>query len=65
MNKIITGNMMQQGIIHKKSAPSRRTLPLEIFDKKKAFFQKQFYFKVFLGRTTPKVPFLKIPDTAL
>ena len=56
---------MQQGIIHKKSAPSRRTLPLEIFDKKKAFVQKLFYFKVFLGRTTPKVPFLKIPDTAL
>ena len=38
MNNIITGNMMQQGIIHKKSAPSSWTLPLEIFDKKVPFF---------------------------
>ena len=34
-------------------------LSLVIFPKKVPFFQKQCYFMVFLGKTTPKVHFLK------
>ena len=48
---------MIQGIIQKKSASSNRTLPL--FDKKSPFFQKKCYFKVFPGKTKPKLPFFK------
>ena len=35
------------------------TLPHVIFDRKVSFFQKLCYFKVFLGKTKPKVPFFK------
>ena len=49
-----------QGIIKNKSASGSRMLSLVIFDKKSAsFFQKLCYFKVFLGITSLKVPFLK------
>ena len=49
-----------QGIIKNKSASGSRMLSLVIFDKKSAsFFQKLCYFKVFLGITLLKVPFLK------
>ena len=49
-----------QGIFQKKSASSSQMLLLVIFDKKKCpFFQKQCCFKVFLCKTTPKVPFFK------
>ena len=48
------------GIIQKKSAPGSQMLPFVIFDKKVSFFpKKRFIFKVFLGKTTTKKPFLK------
>ena len=46
-------------MIQKKSASGSWMLPLAIFDKKVPFFHKQYYFKVFLGKTSPKVPFFK------
>ena len=49
-----------QGIIQSKSASGSPMLPLVIFDKKRASFSKKLcYFKVFLGITSLKVPFLK------
>ena len=45
------------GIIQKKSASGSRTLPFVILTKKCPFFQKWCYFNVFLGNTSPKVPF--------
>ena len=65
-----------QGIIQKKLASGNQTLPLVIDEKVPFFPQKQCYFKVFVGKTIPKVPFLKecrhqkcpflkIPDAAL
>ena len=54
-----------QGIIQKKVVSHCLTVPLVIFDQVVPFFQKQCYFKVFLGKTTPKVSFLKIMYAAL
>ena len=48
---------MQQGIIHKKSAPSRRTLPLEIFDKKRPFSKNSFILRYFWVELHQKCPF--------
>ena len=48
-----------QGIIQKKSASGSRTLLFVIFDKKCPFFQKTCYFKAFLSKTMPNVPFFK------
>ena len=48
-----------QGIIQKKSASDIQMLPLVIFEKKYPFCQKYCYFKIFLGKTSPKVPFFK------
>ena len=45
----------QRGIIQKKSAFGSWTLPLVTFDKKVPFFRKTVLFKVFQGKTTPKV----------
>ena len=53
--------IFSQGIIQKKSASGCRTLPFITFNEKVSFFPKivLFYFKVFLGKTTSKVPFFK------
>ena len=48
-----------QGIIQKKSASGSRTLLFVIFDKKCPFFHKNCYFKIFLSKTMPNVPFFK------
>ena len=48
-----------QGIIQNKSASGSLTLPLVYLPNMGPFFQKQCYFKVFLGKTTPNVPFFK------
>ena len=52
---------VQQGIIQKKSASGGLMLPLVIFGKKCLLC----YFKVFVGKTMPKVPFLEIPNIVL
>ena len=49
-----------EGIIRKKSASGSRSLPLVMFYEKVPFFSKNsVIFYVFLGKTTPKVPFFK------